>query len=251
MKVNVDSKVKSVILGRPTADEVRPYMRKTTKPHKPKEDKYIFTEGINYFETDQASIWGTGDKDTLELLRKIKIHGKCLNLAAGDGRYNLSLLEKVDFVVASDIDKSALSKLWHNTPKKYRKKLDIKVFDITKRFPFEDNQFDSIFCTGALHLFPKRILQQIISEIDRVLKTKGRVIIDFATDIKRTSPNGKLIVFGKEPLYSLKGAKKTLKNLFKNYRIQMHESEVIEDFEAANPSYTLNCKFVILIADKK
>lgn len=50
-------------------------MKKIIKPHEPKEGKYIFTEGINYFETGKISIWGTGDKDTLELLGKIEIHG--------------------------------------------------------------------------------------------------------------------------------------------------------------------------------
>lgn len=226
-------------------------MKKVTKPYKPKEDKYIFTEGINYFETGKSSIWGTGDKDALKLLRKTEIRGKWLNLAAGDGRYNLNLLERADFVVVSDIDESALSKLWSNTPKKYRKKLATKVLDITKKLPFKDSLFDGIFCTGTLHLFPKEVLRQIIFDIDRVLKPNGRVIIDFATDIKRTSPSGKLITFGKEPLYGLKDAKSTLKNLFRNYQIQMCESEVVEDLEAANPPYTLNCKFVILIADKK
>lgn len=225
-------------------------MKQVAKPHKPKEDRYIFTEGINYFETGKASIWGTGDKDTLGLLRKIEIHGKWLNLAAGDGRYNLDLLKKADYIVASDIDKSALSKLWHNTPKNYREKLDTKALDITKKFPFEDGLFDGIFCTGTLHLFPKKILRKIIFEINRVLKPNGQVIIDFATDIKRVSPSGKLIIFGKEPLYRLQDAKKTLKDLFKNYKMQMSESEVVEDFEAANPPYTLNCKFIILIADK-
>ena len=97
-------------------------MRKITKPTKPEEDKYIFTEGIDYFTTRKTSIWGTGDKDTLQLLKKIEIHGKWLNLAAGDGRYNLNLLKKADFVVTSDIDESALSKLWHNTPDKYKQK---------------------------------------------------------------------------------------------------------------------------------
>ena len=48
-------------------------MKKIIKPHKPKEDKHIFTEGIDYFETAKTSIWGIGDKDTLELLRKIEI----------------------------------------------------------------------------------------------------------------------------------------------------------------------------------
>lgn len=226
-------------------------MKKVTKPREPKENKYIFTEGVNYFETGKTSIWGTGDKGTFGLLRKTEIHGKWLNLAAGDGRYDLNLLKKADFVIASDIDESALSKLWHNTPKKYIKKLDTKAFNITKKFPFKDGSFDGIFCTGTLHLFPKEVLRQIIFEIDKVLKPNGRVIIDFATDIKRTSLSGKLIIFGKEPLYGLKDARRTLKNLFRNYQIQIHESEVVENFEAANPPYTLNCKFVILIADKK
>lgn len=226
-------------------------MRKITKPTKADEDKYIFTEGIDYFTTGKTSIWGTGDKYTLQLLKKIEIRGKWLNLAAGDGRYNLNLLKKADFVVASDIDESALSKLWHNTPDKYKQKLETKVFDITKKFPFDNRSFDGVFCTGTLHLFPKEVLKQIISEIDRVLKPNGKVIIDFATDIKRTSPSGKLITFGKEPLYTLEDAKRTLKNLFRNYQIEVHKSEVVEDFEAANPPYTLNCKLIILIADKK
>jgi SAM-dependent methyltransferase len=225
-------------------------MKKITNPRKIEEDKCIFTEGINYFKTGKIPIWGLGDKDMLLFLKKIEIHGKWLNLAAGDGRYTLNLLEKADFVVASDIDESALSKLWHNTPEKYRRKLDIKTFDITKKFPFGNKSFDGVFCTGTLHLFPEEVLQKIISEINRVLKPNGKVMIDFATDIKRASPEGKPVIFGKEPLYSLVDAKSALRNLFRDYKIKMSESEVVEDFEAANPPYTLSCKFLILVAIK-
>ncbi|MDP2934793.1 MAG: class I SAM-dependent methyltransferase [bacterium] len=226
-------------------------MRKITKPCESKESKYIFSEGINYFKTGNISIWGSGDKKTLDVLKRIKIKGKWLNLAAGDGRYNLYLLKKVDFVIVSDIDKGALSKLWHTTPLKYRHKLDTKIFDINNKFPFHDNLFDGVFCTGVLHLFPKKILRKIVSEIDRILKPKGRVIIDFATNIKRTLPNGKLLVFDSEPLYSLSEAKEILKKLFKNYRIKMYESKFVEDVKKSNPPYVMNCKFIILIADKK
>ncbi len=226
-------------------------MKKIIKPCKPKEDKYIFTKGINYFKTGKVSIWGTGDKDALRLLKKTEIRGKWLNLAAGDGRYNLNLLKKADFVVVSDIDASALSKLWQNTPEKYKSKLEIKIFDIIKRFPFEDNSFDGVFCTGTLHLFPDEILQKILSEIDRTLKPSGRVIIDFATDIKRVSPDGKLIIFGDEPKYTLGEAKITLKNLFRNYKIKIHESEVQEEaFTQARPPYKFSCQFILLVADK-
>lgn len=47
-------------------------MKKITKPRTPEQDKYIFTEGIDYSKTEKTSIWGTGDKDTLELLKKLK-----------------------------------------------------------------------------------------------------------------------------------------------------------------------------------
>ena len=227
-------------------------MKKITKPRTPEQDKYIFTEGIDYSKTEKTSIWGTGDKDTLELLKKIEIHGKWLNLAAGDGRYNLNLLEKADFVVASDIDESALSKLWQNAPDKFKSKLKTKVFDITKKFPFENNSFDGVFCTGTLHIFSRNILEKIIIELDRVLRHGGRVIIDFAADVNRIRFDGKPYIIKDEPKYTLAETKTTLRTLFKNYKIKVYESEVPEEIlKEAKPPYKFSCKFILLIADKK
>ena len=224
----------------------------TTKPREPDEENYVFTEGIDYSQTEKTSIWGTGDKDTLELLKKIEIHGKWLNLASGDGRYNLNLLEKADFVIASDIDESALHKLRQNTPDKFKAKLQTEVLDITNKFPFEDNSLDGVFCTGTLHLFPKEILRQIFSEIDRILKPHGRILIDFATDIKRVLPDGKLYLRKSEPQYTLKEAAKFLDDLLKNYKVQIVESEVPEEeIKTRGFVYKFSCKFILLIADKK
>ena len=221
-------------------------------PRKPEQDKHIFTEGIDYSKTEKTSIWGIGDKATLELLKNIEIHGKWLNLAAGDGRYNLSLLEKADLVVVSDIDESALSKLRQNTPNGFKAKLQTKVFDITKNFPFETSSFDGVFCTGTLHIFSRKVLEEMISEIDRVLKRTGIVIIDFSTDVKRVRLDGKPYIIKDEPKYTLTEAKTTLRNLFKNYKIKMYESEVPEEIlKEANPPYTFSCKFILLVADKE
>ncbi len=222
-----------------------------TRPRKPEEHKLIFTEGLDYFKTGKTSIWGKGDKATLQLLNRIDIHGRWLNLTAGDGRYNVDLLRRVDHVIASDIDASALSKLWPTTPQKYRKKLDTKVFNVTKKFPFKRNSFDGVFSTGTLHLFPRSVLKKIFLEIDRVLKPNGKIILDFATDVRRTAPDGKPLVFGNEPQYRLAEAKKILRQILKDYQLGLSVSEVIEDFQRANPPYTLSCKFVLLVADKK
>ncbi len=225
-------------------------MKKIYVPTTPEEERYIFTEGINYFSTGEGSIWGAGDDYTLKILERIQVKGKWLNLASGDGRYNSILLSKADFVTASDIDEGALSKLWHGTPEKFRHKLKTVKLNITEEFPFDDMSFDGIFCTGTLHLFPNNVLGNIVSEIGRVLKPKGRVIIDFATEIKRTSPEGKVITFGKEPLYNFDEAKALLRSLFRNYSVEMHDSEVVEEFQAANPPYKLSCRFIVMIADK-
>lgn len=225
-------------------------MKKIIQPCIPDADKYIFSEGIDYSKTGKTSIWGQGDKATLDLLKKIEIDGKWLNLAAGDWGYTSNLLEKADFVVASDIDESALTKLYLNTPKKHLKKLAIKVFDITKKCPFNDNEFDGIFCTGTLHLFSIDILQNIFLEINRVLKSKGRIIIDYATDIKRVSQDGEPVTFGKEPQYKLEEAKVILKKLFNNYNIKMYESDVPEYLTRTKSPYKLSCKFILLVADK-
>ena len=225
---------------------------KETDRHEPDKEEYIHTEGIDYFKTGEDSIWGPGDKDTLELLKKMDMHGKWLNLAAGDGRYNLSLLKEADFVIASDLDESALSKLWHNTPRKYRTKLDVQIFDLTKRFPFGDESFEGVFCTSTLHYFPEKVLRKIFLEIDRILKKGGRIIVEFATDMKRVLPDGNLYIRKSEPLYEFEGAILLLRGLLKNYEVQITESEVPpEKVKTEHFEYTLSCNLIIIIADKK
>jgi ubiquinone/menaquinone biosynthesis C-methylase UbiE len=221
-----------------------------TRPHKPNDGKYVFTEGIDYFQAGKDSIWGNGDADMLKLLERTSINGKWLNLCAGDGRYSSDLLKKVDSLTVSDIDKGALSKLQFNLPKRYQSKLRTRSFDVTRQFPFKDQSFDGVFCTGTLHLFPRKILRQIFIEINRILKPSGEVLLDFATDIKRTSSSGELVTFGREPAYTTVEAKAFLKELFQGYKVKMQMSTVLNDFQRANPPYTLNCKFVILTAQK-
>ncbi len=198
------------------------------------------------------SIWGGGDKDTLALLKDTRIDGKWLNLSAGDGRYNLELLKKAAFVIASDIDRLALENLWDNTPEELRSKLELKVFDVTKRFPFDNVSFDGVFCTGTLHLFPKETLKEVISEITRVLKPNCKVIIDFATDVKRILPNGKLYIIEGEPQYTSENANLFLRILFKDYDIQIQNSEVPEEqVDAGDMSYKFSCRFLLLTARKQ
>jgi SAM-dependent methyltransferase len=217
----------------------------------PNEEKYIFTEGINYQQTGENSIWGKGDNKTLEVMLETPFKGKWLNLAAGDGRYNVLLLEKADSVVAVDIDQGALTKLRENTPPNLQNKLNTRQLNIHEPLPFGDQSFDGVFCTGTLYLFPKPYLEKIFEEIDRILRNDGRLFLDFATDVKRVWPNGQLKTKKSEASYTLEEAKQLLKSLTADFATDITESEVPEEkLKVGDLTYTFSCNFLLLTGKK-
>ena len=102
------------------------------------------------------------DTETIEAINKIGFSGNILNIAAGDGRFNNRLLELAQSVTAIDIDGSDLKVLEESCPNYLANKLSTKVVDITKKFPFDDSNFDGVFCTGTLHLFEKETILKIL-----------------------------------------------------------------------------------------
>ncbi|MFH0922762.1 MAG: class I SAM-dependent methyltransferase [Candidatus Micrarchaeota archaeon] len=199
-----------------------------------------------------SSVWGKGDEKTIALFKKHDLRGRWLNLAAGDGRYNLFLLQKADSVTVADIDKRALNKLLRAAPEKYRSKLQLSAFDLTKRFPFDKHSFEGVFCTGALHLFQPEVLRKIVAEIHRVLKSGGSVIIDFATDVRRVLPDGSLYFHDNEPRYDLHTADTLLRKLFKDYDLKIIRSRVSnENVNTGDLEYVFNCNFLLLNGKKK
>ncbi len=221
------------------------------KPVKPNEHKFWHTEGIDYLQTGRRSIWGGGDPQTLKVLKPMRLHGTWLQLAAGDGRYNSLLLRKVDKLIASDIDASALEKSRRNVPLKYKKKFSTKVFDITKKFPTPSSSLDGIFSVGTLHLFSEPVLKKIAKEIIRVLKPEGIVFIDFATHTKRIRLDGKPYVVTGEPPYTNAIAEKTLRKVFPKCTIKFWKGSIPkESYPRANPPYSYESKFLIMLAKK-
>ena len=101
------------------------------------------------------SKWGIEEKETLDAINEIGLSGNILDVTAGDGRFINELLKRSQSVTAIDINKEELDYLKNNYHKEYSNKLNIEIVDITKAFPYEENLFDGIFCTGTLHLFNK------------------------------------------------------------------------------------------------
>lgn len=227
-------------------------MDTTTTPHLPQEDKYIFTEGINYHTTGNESIWGSEDDITVQAIESSSVHGRWLNVCAGDGRFSARLLQKVDDVVAFDIDESALSKLEAVTPQELRKKLTIQSGNVTDRFPFEDGLFDGVFCTGTLHLFPEKVLRHITTEIDRVLCSGGSIILDYATDIRRERPDGSLYTVKDEPSLTLEKGIALLKSCFPSFQTNITTASIPPEEVIISPEHRYVFRSnLLLITGKK
>lgn len=202
------------------------------------------------------SVWGVGEELTLNKIREEPIKGIWLDLGAGDGRYVPELLKRADRLVLGDIDPRELTKVQKYLSKSQRSKINMEVFDITKRFPFSDSSFEGIFCTGILHLFSKEKLEDIFLEINRVLKPDGKIIIDFATDVKRILPNGDKLVLSDKPEYSLLWEKedvyKMLKKILENYDLNFESSSFRDDL-TKDPRYGFKTEgnFFLIIGIKK
>lgn len=223
-----------------------------TKPLLADNSNYIFTEGIDYSKTSKDSIWGDEDSSTRNMLLKlVKPSSKWVNLASGDGRYNRLIAEIAKEVTDVDIDEGALQKLYKNTPQDIKHKLVLKSFNIVEPFPLESNKYDGLFSSGTLYLFPENIFMNISREISRILKIGGYIALEWAMNIKRTSPTGESVVFGSEPLYDRDRTITVIQKAFPNFEIKFMDGEKIYSNESeANPPYEFYCE-TLLIEGKK
>ena len=193
------------------------------------------------------SKWGIEEKETLNAINELS--GITLDIAAGDGRFINKLLEVSDKVVAIDINVSELDELKRNYSQ--NNKLQTEVVDITKEFPYADSTFDSIFCTGTLHLFDIKTIIFILNEIRRVLKPNGKIVLDFATDIERLDKDGNKIVFDGEGSYSSSEAIELFNEELKDFSLNIIESSFEESNLDDNTGYnSIKGKFLVITGSK-
>ena len=95
--------------------------------------------------------------------------GTCLDLGCGIGQYSKRLMEYGYDVLSTDISDIAL-----NEVRKFNKK--VEKLDMSEPFKYQDNMFDLVFASLAIHFFAEEKTKQLVDEIYRVLKKDGLFI---------------------------------------------------------------------------
>jgi ubiquinone/menaquinone biosynthesis C-methylase UbiE len=57
-----------------------------------------------------------------------------------------------------------------------QKKVTFLQGDLTKQFPFSDNEFDIVVCSQFLYCIPDQLLQKVLKETDRILQPLGTIV---------------------------------------------------------------------------
>jgi len=133
--------------------------------------------------------------------------GKVLDLGCGHGDYSKRLQDIGFEVVAGDIDISRF---------RYRGEIDFRICDITKPLPFSDSSCDYVLLMEVVeHL---RNPYSVLSEINRILKPDGRIIISTPNILNLKSRlrflfEGSYEYFREPPFDQAHNPKETIPNL--------------------------------------
>jgi ubiquinone/menaquinone biosynthesis C-methylase UbiE len=110
---------------------------------------------------------------------------KILDLCCGAGQTTQFLVQFSERVTGLDVSPVALARAWKNVPQAQY------VEGLAENIPLENNQFDLVHCSVAMHEMEYEKLQQIFKEVYRILKPGG-----IFTLIDLHQPTNKLFVPG-------------------------------------------------------
>jgi ubiquinone/menaquinone biosynthesis C-methylase UbiE len=101
---------------------------------------------------------------------------RVLDLGCGSGRQVVYLAKHGFDVYGIDIAKEGI-KIARNWLKEENLKVNLKVGDIYKKLPYQNNFFDAIISTQTLHHNKIEKIRKAIKEVERVLKPRGLIFI--------------------------------------------------------------------------
>ncbi len=175
---------------------------------------------------------------SLELVRLEQVFfknkfGHILEYGFGSGCNTEHLLKKGYKVTGIDVSKNAI-KFSKQRLKKYKKKVKLlRLLKNSKQLPFKNDSFDYIVAISVLSLLgSKKKIQYLLSELSRVLKPDGKIILDI------NSINSE---FGQKKISRNVFQTKILKNNILTYcstNLKDFENLVSKNFRVKDKGYT-------------
>lgn len=101
-----------------------------------------------------------------------------LDIGATYGVNTIPALRNGATVIANDVEEQHLDILLINTPKKYRKKLEIKIGRIPTEIDFEDGSLDAVLASGVLHFLQAKEFMEAIHKIYKWLAPGGKFFFE-------------------------------------------------------------------------
>ncbi len=99
---------------------------------------------------------------------------RILEAGCGDGRFLYELRKETDNAILHGIDYSARAISFARV---FNPGVALSVADLTKDLPFDDGYFDQAVLIETIEHIPPESLSHVLTEIARVLKAGGRVVI--------------------------------------------------------------------------
>lgn len=155
--------------------------------------------------------------------------GKCLELGCGIGQYSKRLMEYGYNVTSTDISDIAL-----NEVKKFNN--NIEKVDMSEPLKYDNDSFDLVFSSLAIHYFSNEKTNQLVNEIYRVLKPGGLFIgsvngLEGYNAIKDTAIKLEENFYLNKDKYIHLFDDNELKKYFKKFNVLKIEKRLVERFE--------------------
>jgi len=130
------------------------------------------------YETLYGKIFKTLHHNILaEVLKPLKKNDLVLEVACGTGHTSILLAELECNLISCDLTPAMMQHAKQRVANMPVQPLFVEAD--AKILPFADNSIDWVVSTRFLHLFPYEIQVEVLTEMLRVLKPNGKIIVDF------------------------------------------------------------------------
>jgi len=97
---------------------------------------------------------------------------RILDLGCGTGRHTIYFAEEGFIVYGFDFSSYAIQRLTERL-KRRNVSAHLMIWDMSKKFPYENEFFDAVIAIRVIHHAPLRVIKHVVSEVSRITRKGG------------------------------------------------------------------------------